>query len=86
MKNAFYFIFKALLVLKIFKFFKICDVTTSITNNYNNISRSKGNQTVKFGQVTGNNKRNIFAENEAGGLVLDLFLFFIAFLTKVPII
>ena len=45
-----------------------------------NISRSKGNQSMKFGQVIECNKRNIFfknhAENEAERLVLDLFLFF----------
>ena len=45
-----------------------------------NISRIKGKKTLKFGQVIEQNKRNIFlenhAENEAGGLVPDLFLFF----------
>ena len=45
-----------------------------------NISQSKGNQTMKFGQSIDYNKRNIFlqsyAENEAGRLVPDLFLFF----------
>ena len=44
------------------------------------ISRSKGNQTMKFGQVIEYNKRNIFfknhAENEAGRVVSDLVLFF----------
>ena len=44
------------------------------------MSRSKGNQTLKFGQVIEYNKMNIFlqnhAENEAGRLVPDLFLFF----------
>ena len=44
-----------------------------------NISQSKGNQTMKFGQSIEYNKRNIFfknyAENEAGRLVPDLFLF-----------
>ena len=72
MKNAFYFMLKALFVLKIFTFlpllfgyvekqldkkarvnFKIYDVTDWTTNNYNihlpNISRSKGNQTIKLG-------------------------------------
>ena len=39
-----------------------------------NISRSKGNQAMKFGQLLGYNKRNIFflknpAENETGRLV-----------------
>ena len=45
-----------------------------------NISRSKGNQTLKFGKVKEYNKRNIFvqnlAEDEAGRLDSDLFLFF----------
>ena len=43
-----------------------------------NISRSKGNQTLKFGQVKEYNKNNILldnhAGNEAGRLVPDLFL------------
>ena len=43
-----------------------------------NISKSKGKQTMKFGQLTEYNKINFFlqshAENEAGRLVLDLFL------------
>ena len=42
-----------------------------------NISRSKGNQTMKFGQVMEDNKRNIFlydhAQNEPEKLVPDLF-------------
>ena len=41
-----------------------------------NISRRKGNQTIKFGQAMEYNKKNIFfknhAENEAGRLVLDI--------------
>ena len=46
-----------------------------------NGSRSKSNQTMQFGQVIENNKRNIFlkknhAENEAGSLVPHLLLFF----------
>ena len=45
-----------------------------------NISQSKGNQTMKFGQLIEYIKRNIFfknyAENEASRLVPDLFLFF----------
>ena len=74
MKNAFYFILKALFVLEIFKFYsllfgyvekqldrkvkvnsKIYDVTdwTSIITIQilPNISRSKGNQAMKFGQL-----------------------------------
>ena len=45
-----------------------------------NISQSKDNQTMKFGQLIEYNMKNIFlqncAENEAGILVQDLFLFF----------
>ena len=46
-----------------------------------NISRSKGNQTMKLGQLIEYNKGNIFffknyAENKVGRLVPDLFLFF----------
>ena len=50
---------------------KIYDVTTRETNNYNthrgieytqNISRSKGNQTKKSGQLIEHNMRNIFLE------------------------
>ena len=45
-----------------------------------NISRSKGNQILKFGQGKQCSKRNIFfknyGENEAGRLIADLFLFF----------
>ena len=41
------------------------------------ISQSKANQTVKFGQLIECNKRNLqnYAENEAKRLVPDLFLF-----------
>ena len=39
-----------------------------------NLSQSKGNQVMKFGQVIEYNKRNV--ENEAGRLVPDLILFF----------
>ena len=45
-----------------------------------NISRNKGNKTIKSGQLTGYNKKNIFlknhAENVTGRLVSELFLFF----------
>ena len=45
-----------------------------------NISQIKGNQTMKFGQLIEYPKGNIFlrsyAENEAGKLVPDRFLFF----------
>ena len=47
--------------------FKIYDVTTWLTNNCNiyilpNISRGKGNQALKFGQLIKCNMRNIFVE------------------------
>ena len=45
-----------------------------------NISRSKGNQAIKSGQVKECNNKNIFfknhVENETGRRVPDLFLFF----------
>ena len=45
-----------------------------------NILRSKGNRTMKFGQLIVYKAIHIFIENheenEAGRLVLDLFLFF----------
>ena len=46
-----------------------------------NISQSKGNQAMKFGQLIEYNKRNIFFQKlyekwEAGRLVPDLVLFF----------
>ena len=64
--------------------FKIYDVTTWLTNYYKHIlpntSQSKSNQTRKLGQLK-EEKRAIFffknhAENEAGTMVPDLFLFF----------
>ena len=46
-----------------------------------NISRSKGNQTMKFSQLIYYNQVNIFfkshTENEVGKLVPDIFLIFI---------
>ena len=43
---------------------KICDVTTTLTNNckhiLTNISRSKANQAMKFGQLIEYNLRSIF--------------------------
>ena len=45
-----------------------------------NTSRSKGNQTMKFGQVIEYKKENIsfkyHAENDTGRLVSDIFLYF----------
>ena len=48
-----------------------------------NISRHKGRQAMKFGQLREYNMRNVFfknhAENEAGRLLPDLFFFFFFF-------
>ena len=83
MKYAFYFILKALFVLRYLNFYlhflvfkknglirKIRLISKFITSQpakeritmhiLSNISRSKGNQTLKFGQVKEYNKRNIF--------------------------
>ena len=68
MENGFYFSLKALFVLKIFNFFvkvfcffKVYDVTTSM-HIMTSISRSKGNQAMKLGQLVKYNMRNIFLE------------------------
>ena len=49
--------------------FKIYDVTTWETNNCNTqlpyISESKGDQTIKYGQLIEYNMRNIFFENQS---------------------
>ena len=56
------------------------DLQTIAIHMLSNISQSKGNQTMEFGQLIEYNKRILFfknyAENEAGRLVLNLFLFF----------
>ena len=54
---------------------------TIAINILSSISGSKSNQAVKLGQLIQYNKRNVFffksyAENVAGRLVPDLFLFF----------
>ena len=59
--------------------FKIYDVTNWTTINYNTyIVQSlwyKSNQTMKFGQLTGYNMRNIFfTQNVVEKLVLDPFI------------
>ena len=67
MKNDVYFMLKALLVLKIFTFFswhfgyarKWLDKKAKETV-LPNISRSKGNQAIKFGQLKENNVRIFF--------------------------
>ena len=81
MKNVFYFILKALLILKIFKIFswlfghaekrpvkkvkvnyKIYAKQMITIHKLSNISRSKGNQTMTFGQLIEYNMRNIFQD------------------------
>ena len=85
MKNAFYFIWKALFVLKMFTFlcwlfrhvektasserwgyFKFYDVTawlrTITIHILSNVSGSKGNHTMKFGQAIEYDKRILFLE------------------------
>ena len=56
------------------------DLQTIATHILPNISQSKGNQTMIFGQLIEYHKRNFFfksyAGNEARKLVPDLFLFF----------
>ena len=44
--------------------FKIDDVVNWLTNNYNmtNISKTKGNQAMKFGHLIKYNTRNVFLE------------------------
>ena len=52
---------------------------TIVIHILSNIFHSKGNQTMKFGELIEYNKRNIFfknyAENEARRLVPNLFIF-----------
>ena len=94
MKNAFYFTLKAFFVLKIFKFlfwrfswvdqvnFKIFDSQpgekTIVIHILPNISRNKGNQTIRFGQLMEYNMRDILLEKPytkfGGEAIPDLFL------------
>ena len=84
MKNVFYLIWKALFILKLFKFLywllgtvkknglirKIRLTSKFMTSQHGyqaitrnmlpNISRNKGNQTMKFGQLIEYNKKNFF--------------------------
>ena len=83
MKNALYFILKSALTRnKVnFEIYDVTDGQQRITANILlNISRIKGNQTIKFGQLIEHPKINIFkknyAEHETGKLVPDRFLFF----------
>ena len=74
MKNAFYFILKAIFVFKISKIlsWKIrltsefmmsrSDLQTIATHILLNISRSKDNQTMKLSQLIEDNKRNNFLQ------------------------
>ena len=75
MKNNFYFmfLFQALFVLEIFKVFALTFIVMLENGMMRkrrlitlpivaNISRSKGNQKMKVGQLTKYNMRNIFIE------------------------
>ena len=90
-KNAFHFLIKALVVLKIFKFLSLLVghvEKTAMTSQPSqqistihilpNISWHKGNQIIECGQLVDYNKRKVknHTENDAGRLVQDLFLFF----------
>ena len=85
MKNAFYFISNASFCSQDIKFLsqlfgyvgKMACLQTIAIHILPNISQSKGNQTMKFGQLI-NYNRNIFLQKlgQAGRLVPDLFLFF----------
>ena len=78
MKNAIYFILKALFVFKIPKFLSRKIRLTSefvmsrpvlqtiATHILLNISRNKGNQTMKLGQLIEYNKRNNFLQKLCG--------------------
>ena len=74
---------KAKVNCKIYDFIKVI-ITIRILPG---ISRSKGNQTMKFGQLIEFNVRNIYfknhAKNKVGRLVPDLFLLFKKALYKV---
>ena len=51
-------------------YFKIRDVSNWTANGYNthikNISKCKGNQAIKFGQLTKHKARNIFVKKSCG--------------------
>ena len=64
-----------------FKTYGLTKWTTNGDNTHNtNISKGKGNQAMKFGQLINCSIKNIFlqtcAENETRRLVPDLFLLF----------
>ena len=56
-------------------FVSYCGLQTIAIHILPNISQSKGNQTMKFGQLIKYKKRN-YAEIEIGRLIPDLFLVF----------
>ena len=66
MENAFYFILKALFILKIRLTSKFMmsqpDSQTNAILILPNISQSKGNKTITFGQLIDRNKSNIFLQ------------------------
>ena len=60
--------------------FEIYDITAWLTKNYNTYPQIKDNPTMKYGHLIEYPKWNVFfknyADNEAGKLVSDRFLFF----------
>ena len=67
MKSAFYFLLKAFFVLKtflsrLFGHIGKRDIGKRDIHILSNMSQSKGNQTVEFGQLTKYNKRNVFVQ------------------------
>ena len=88
MKNAFHFILKLFSFLRYLNFCldllaiekKRLDYLTITIHILRNILRSKGSQKMKYTQLIKCNKKIFFlkihAENEAGRLVPDFFLFY----------
>ena len=82
MKSAFYFNFKTFFVLKISKFFSWLFAIRILLN----ISRRKGNQTMKFGQLIEYNMRNTFLEKsyiKCGWETIQKLFFFFFFKFKI---
>ena len=73
MKSAFYFILKALFVLKIFKFFVTTfwscrknGLQTIAIHIFPTISQGNGDQRMKLGQLIEYNNRNNFLQKSCG--------------------
>ena len=77
MKNAFYFTWKTMFVLKIFEFlswfFGLVKKKLDKKDKAKNISRCKGNETMNFSMLIQYNMRNTFLENHTQNLVEKLF-------------